>query len=77
MSIEKAANDRLIDDRELAKLFGLAPQTPRSWRHRGKGPRYVRLGAGPNPRIRYWLSDVGKYLDANTVETTDVAAASG
>jgi len=35
---------RALTERELAELLGLSVATLRAWRHRGKGPRFLRLG---------------------------------
>jgi hypothetical protein len=35
------------------------PQTLRTWRHRGKGPPYLRL-----PRIRYRTTDLDLFVDS-------------
>ena len=36
------------------------------WRHRGVGPRYVRLGG----RVLYLGRDVNEYLDSMVIEPT-------
>ena len=35
---------RALTEREVAELLGLSVATLRAWRHRGKGPRFLRLG---------------------------------
>ena len=45
--------------------------TMSQWRHRGEGPRYVRLGG----RVLYRGEDLNRFLDERVVEpTTDAAA---
>ncbi len=52
----------LMSPRELSDYAGPAVQTLAVWRMRGLGPRYIKTGG----RIRYRLSDVDAWLDANT-----------
>jgi len=46
---------------QLADRWGISPQTLENWRSQGKGPKYVKLGAGRSSPIVYRLSDVEKY----------------
>jgi predicted DNA-binding transcriptional regulator AlpA len=50
--------DRLLRPREAAELLSLSPSTLASWRSRGRGPAFVRLGAA----IRYRMTDLEDYL---------------
>ncbi len=45
--------------------------TMSQWRHRGEGPRYVRLGG----RVLYRGADLNNYLDSLVVEPTARSAA--
>ena len=45
---------RALTEREVAELLGLSVATLRAWRHRGKGPRFLRLGRS----VRYLPADV-------------------
>jgi predicted site-specific integrase-resolvase len=53
-----------FNDKEAAKLLGLAVQTLRNWRFLGKGPAYVKLGR----RITYRLQDLETYLEQNRID---------
>jgi hypothetical protein len=46
---------------DLANRLKLQPATLRYWRHKGKGPRYLKLGQGSAAHVRYGLSDVIKW----------------
>jgi predicted DNA-binding transcriptional regulator AlpA len=35
---------RALTEREVADMLGLSVATLRAWRHRGRGPRFLRLG---------------------------------
>ncbi len=50
--------DRLLKQKEVEELLGLAPSTIEQWRLRGRGPRWVRLGRA----VRYRLSDLTEYM---------------
>jgi len=52
----------LMSPRELSDYAGPAVQTLAIWRTKDKGPRYIKTGG----RIRYRLSDVDAWLEANT-----------
>jgi len=56
---------RALTEREVAELLGLSVATLRAWRHRGKGPRFLRLGRS----VRYLPSDVVDFVHASAVDT--------
>jgi predicted DNA-binding transcriptional regulator AlpA len=35
---------RALTEREVSDMLGLSVATLRAWRHRGRGPRFLRLG---------------------------------
>jgi excisionase family DNA binding protein len=56
---------RALTEREVAELLGLSVATLRAWRHRGKGPRFLRLGRS----VRYLPADVDEFVRASAVDT--------
>ena len=64
---------RALTEREVADLLGLSVATLRAWRHRGKGPRFLRLGRS----VRYLPSDVADFVRASAVDTTSVSSSDG
>jgi excisionase family DNA binding protein len=56
---------RALTEREVAELLGLSVATLRAWRHRGKGPRFLRLGRS----VRYLPLDVDDFVRASAVDT--------
>jgi excisionase family DNA binding protein len=56
---------RALTEREVAERVGLSVATLRAWRHRGKGPRFLRLGRS----VRYLPSDVDDFVRASAVDT--------
>ena len=61
---------RALTEREVAELLGLSVATLRAWRHRGKGPRFLRLGRS----VRYLPADVADFVRASAVDTTSVSS---
>ena len=56
---------RALTEREVSELLGLSVATLRAWRHRGKGPRFLRLGRS----VRYLPTDVDDFVRASAVDT--------
>ena len=61
---------RALTEREVGELLGLSVATLRAWRHRGKGPRFLRLGRS----VRYLPSDVADFVRASAVDTTPISS---
>jgi len=61
---------RALTEREVADMLGLSVATLRAWRHRGKGPRFLRLGRS----VRCLPSDVADFVRASAVDTTSVSS---
>jgi predicted DNA-binding transcriptional regulator AlpA len=59
---------KLLTQEDLATELGMKPQSLADWRHRGVGPRFVKLGQ----LVRYRRSDVENWLNSQTrPEPTD------
>jgi excisionase family DNA binding protein len=54
-----------LTERQVAEQLGLSVATLRAWRHRGKGPRFLRLGRA----VRYLPADVDEFVRASAVDT--------
>ena len=61
---------RALTEREVAESLGLSVATLRAWRHRGKGPRFLRLGRS----VRYLPSDLADFVRASAVDTKPVSS---
>ena len=55
---------KALTERQVAEQLGLSVATLRAWRHRGKGPRFLRLGRS----VRYLPADVDEFVRASTVD---------
>lgn len=53
----------LLDEGGAADFLGMRPQTLGMWRHKGVGPKYVKVGNA----VRYRISDLDAYLEQQTV----------
>ena len=67
------ATPRALTEREVAERLGLSVATLRAWRHRGKGPRFLRLGRS----VRYLPSDVDAFVQASAVDTRSESSSDG
>lgn len=56
-------DDTPLNDVSAAKVVGVKPATMRSWRCRGIGPAYVKLGPGLRASVRYHRRDLDRFLD--------------
>jgi hypothetical protein len=56
---------------EAARLLGLSPRTLQSWRTRGTGPRFCKIGRA----VRYTRRALLKFQQENTVRSTTEADA--
>lgn len=64
---------RALTEREVGELLGLSVATLRAWRHRGRGPRFLRLGRS----VRYLPSDLADFVRASAVDTRSVSSSDG
>lgn len=66
--------ERLLSQDDVAELLAIAPRSLESWRLRGGGPRYVRVGR----LVRYRHTDVSDWLAARErASTSDPGPAPG
>jgi hypothetical protein len=61
----KLAAGCLLTDVELSALLGVSLQTARTWRWKGEGPRYVRIGARC---IRYEPDAIRAFIDGDKAD---------
>ena len=53
---------RLLHDKEAAQMLGVSPATMRSWRCRGVGPDFVKMGFGKKSPVRYSVADIEAFI---------------
>jgi predicted DNA-binding transcriptional regulator AlpA len=61
--------ENLLTQEQAALLLGLKPPTLASWRHQGRGPRYLKIGRS----CFYRESDIETWLDGQAVIPPDTA----
>ena len=54
---------KLLTSSETATRLGIKPNTLEVWRHKGKGPSFIKLGAGKQAPIRYDEEKVIAWLE--------------
>jgi phage terminase Nu1 subunit (DNA packaging protein) len=64
---------KLITEKGLAEITGLALQTLRNARHTRTGFPYIRLGGEKRGSIRYDLQDVESYIAKRRIDPESVA----
>jgi predicted DNA-binding transcriptional regulator AlpA len=57
--MERTILRKALDEKQTARIMGVAVQTLRNWRHQRKGPSYIKMGRS----VRYQLNDIQEYLD--------------
>jgi hypothetical protein len=60
-SLSAAAN-ALLNDSQAAERLCVSPATLRSWRCRGIGPNFVKMGNGAKAPVRYSEADIGQFI---------------
>jgi predicted DNA-binding transcriptional regulator AlpA len=58
--------DDLLTTKETSAVLGVKPNTLEIWRHKGKGPPFVRLGDEPGVAVRYLRSELKAWLAARS-----------
>jgi DNA-binding transcriptional regulator YiaG len=66
---DRLRSARALTEGEVAEQLGLSVATLRAWRHRGRGPRFVRFGRA----VRYLPVDLAEFVRASAVDTTAVS----
>jgi excisionase family DNA binding protein len=64
-SFASPSENRILTDIEVAERLGVSRFTVRSWRLKGVGPRFLKMGRA----VRYRAKDVDEYERQALVET--------
>ena len=64
-SFASSSENRILTDVEVAERLGVSRFTVRSWRLKGVGPRFLKMGRA----VRYRSRDVDEYERQALVET--------
>lgn len=52
----------LLNDSKAAERLGVSPATLRSWRCRGIGPAFIKMGRGAKAPVRYSEADLEQFI---------------
>lgn len=55
-----------VTEKRAAELLSISIDSLRRARRAGRGPRFVRIGGGPNSTVRYRISDLDAWLQENS-----------
>ena len=70
---DRSRRTTALTERQVAEQLGLSVATLRAWRHRCKGPRFLRLGRS----VRYLSSDVDDFVRVSAVDTQSDSTSDG
>jgi predicted DNA-binding transcriptional regulator AlpA len=59
--------NRLVTEHEAADMLCYSVRALQNWRHRGGGPRFVKVSARS---VRYRIADLHDWIEARTVAHT-------
>lgn len=60
----------LLDNEQTAALLGIKPNTLEIWRHKGKGPRFCKLGRAKQAPVQYQRTEVASWLEQQSFAST-------
>lgn len=60
----------LLNNAQAASLLGITPNTLKFWRHKGRGPSFVKYGNSPQAGVAYDEADVIAWRDARKFSST-------
>ena len=66
---DRFTSSHALTETEAAEHLGLSTATLRAWRHRARGPRFVRFGRA----VRYLRADLDAFIRACAVDTQPVS----
>lgn len=61
---------RLLDSVQAAALLGITPNTLKFWRHKGRGPVFIKLGNSPQAGVAYDEADVLAFRESRKFAST-------
>jgi predicted DNA-binding transcriptional regulator AlpA len=71
MEVEKSVSqEQLLNETQAADILCYSVRALQNWRHRGGGPRFVKVSARS---VRYRYSDLVAWIELRTVSNTSQA----
>lgn len=60
----------MLNNTEAAAMIGCTPKTLNFWRHKGRGPKFVKFGTQRNAGVRYDPADIEAWKAERTFAST-------
>lgn len=60
----------ILNNVEAASLLGITPNTLKFWRHKGRGPAFIKLGQAKQAGVAYVEADVIAWREARRFVST-------
>ena len=67
----------LISNAQAASLLGITPNTLKFWRHKGRGPSFIKLGNSPRAGVLYEERDVIAWRESRKFTSTSAYSPAG
>ena len=64
-----------VNNEQAAAVIGVTPKTLRFWRHKGRGPRYIKFGPEQHAGVAYDLADIEAWLEERKFSSTSAVSA--
>jgi predicted DNA-binding transcriptional regulator AlpA len=69
--------NKTISNNQAAALLGITPNTLKFWRHKGRGPTFIKLGDSPQAGVAYDEADVIAWREARKFSSTSAYSPAG
>ena len=66
----EAATMPLLSNTQAASLLGITPNTLKFWRHKGRGPKFVKFGNSSAAGVAYEEADVRAFIESRKFAST-------
>ncbi|WP_106639507.1 helix-turn-helix transcriptional regulator [Allosphingosinicella vermicomposti] len=60
----------LLSSAQAASLLGITPNTLKFWRHKGRGPRFIKNSDAPQAGVAYDEADVRAFIESRKFGST-------
>ena len=60
----------LLNNAQAASLLGITPNTLKFWRHKSRGPKFVKLGDAPQAGVAYDEADIRAFIESRKFSST-------
>jgi hypothetical protein len=65
----------LLNNAEAAAAIGITPESLRFWRHKGRGPRYIKYGTSKSAGVAYDPADIQAWLNERKFSSASAVSA--